>query len=107
MDHDFKKLHSLGCVTTLPNGENGVNVTLQCTKQFKGYSRQQRKEKLLKYFQTVVMELSSNCLVDLDSISVSGQTIEGVIAVKHFDELNQKLSNKNIRVDLVIDRQIV
>ena len=104
----FKKLEKLGALGTLHSGTKGVYVSLQYKPSLTELSRSARRDALRAEFEKVARAIEpQGAEVDLDSISVSGQTVEALLPIDHYEELESRLNRQNIRVDPLIDRQIV
>jgi hypothetical protein len=87
------------------NGE--VRVTLQTFAPLPPLSRPQRKRLLQERFQDLAEEFRTTGLtVDLDAVSVSGQTAEAVIPADRFEELVRNLGKKEVRVDRLREVQV-
>lgn len=101
------KLYKLGAVDRLPNGQDGVRVSLQYRSRLTSGSRSDRRDLLKQAFEDIAKDIvSDGAEVDLDSISVSGQTVEAILPVTQYDDITDKLNQQNVRVDLVEERQI-
>jgi len=104
----FRKLEKLGALVTLHTGAQGVRVSLQYTPGLAEHSRSARRDTLRTEFERVAQSIASQgAEVDLDSISVSGQTVDACLPIDQYEELISKLHEQQIRVDLLVDREIV
>lgn len=102
------KLTKLGAIEQLPTGVPGVRVSLQYEPRLSLQSRDARRDLLRHEFERIAHALGAQgAKLDLDSVSVSGQTVEAIFPLDNYDRISQELSNQQIRVDLLIDRQIV
>jgi len=107
-EHTIKKLRNLGALSRLPTGEEGVRVSLQYKPRLEEPSRSVRRDILHREFQKIASEgVPEGSSVDLESLSVSGQTVEAVLPVQHYDRLVNDLEQREVRVDTIFDRQIV
>lgn len=103
----LKKLYDTGAIDRLSNGQDGVRVSLQYQSATSG-SRSSRRTLLKQAFKDIAKEIvSEGAEVDLDSISVSGQTVEAILPVDNYDNIAGKLNQQNIRVDLVQVKQVL
>lgn len=100
-------LYKLGAVDRLPNGQDGVRVSLQYRSRLTSGSRSSRRDLLKQTFEDIAKDIvSDGAEVDLNSLSVSGQTVEAILPVDQYDDITDKLNQQNIRVDLVQERQV-
>lgn len=104
--HLLEKLASLDALETLERGIRGVRVSLQTQGPLPAGSRAERRACLHQKF-TQLAETLKEARVDLDTISVSAQTVEAVLPVDQYDDMKQSLEDEGIRVDPVVERQIV
>lgn len=103
-----KKLRQLGAIEHLDAGADGVRVSLQCRLKLTDQSRTQRRDILKSEFERIAHDLSSEgAKVDLDSMSVSGQTVEALLPLDKYDHLTDKLSKQDVRVDPLTTEQII
>lgn len=95
-------LANRGLVVSDSSGNEAVRVYLQYLPDLPGRSRDARREALRNEFQRIA-EKGSRTGVELDpgSLSVSGQVIEALVPIQHFDEAKHVLENDGVRVDLV------
>jgi hypothetical protein len=103
----LKKLRQIGAIEHLDAGVDGVRVSLQCRLKLTDPSRTGRRNILKSEFERIARDLSKEgAKVDLDSISVSGQTVEAVLPLDKYDHLTDALSKQDVRVDPVTTEQI-
>lgn len=109
MDNSLKrKLVQLDLLEVLPSGENGVRVTLQHTPRLAEPSRADRRAFLDRRFKQLAARLAADrCRVDVDTVSVSAQTVEAVIPVDRYDAIEDRMKADDIRLDVLMDRSIV
>jgi S-methylmethionine-dependent homocysteine/selenocysteine methylase len=106
--HVLQKLEKLDALVPLRAGTKGVRVSLQYKPSLTELSRSSRRNALRAKFEQVAHSIEpQGAEVDLDSISVSAQTIEALLPIDYYEELISNLNKQDIRVDLLIDRQIV
>ena len=104
----IRKLRDLGALSRTSTGEEGVRVSLHYKPRLDEPSRSARREILQSAFGKVASEVHSRGLeCDLGSLSVSGQTVEAVLPVRDYESLVDELERKDIRVDALLDQQIV
>ncbi len=107
-EHKIQKLRNLGAISRLSTGAEGVRVSLQYKPRLGEPSRSARRDILQREFQKIASESApEGTQVDLSSLSVSGQTVEAVLPVEHYDRVVSDLEQREIRVDELIDRQVV
>lgn len=93
---------------TLKSGDKAVRVTLQHKSKLHETSRELRKNELIKRFKQIQKLIGHDLIeIDFDSLSLSAQTIEANLLFKKFDECEKDLENQNIRIDILIDREII
>ncbi|MFT4101400.1 MAG: hypothetical protein QM674_10255 [Burkholderiaceae bacterium] len=100
---EITRLRRDGALQKLPDGTESVLVTLQYQGSVPALPRAQRKQWLLERFSGLYgheMELVA------DSVSPSGQTIEGLCAVARIDEARGKVEANNDRLDIVQLRNV-
>jgi hypothetical protein len=104
----LEKLNALDAFEELGDGRRGVRVTLQVQARFSERDRKVRRALLRSEFEkaAAIIEPDGGKL-DFDSISVSGQTAEAVLPVDVLDVLESKLTAEDVRIDALIDRQIL
>jgi hypothetical protein len=82
----------------LPDGREGIDVTLQFVGSVPAESRPERKDWLKKCFSNVKERLDSRLDLKPESLSVSGQSIDAVVPVEEFDDIREKLSQEGVRL---------
>jgi len=89
-------------------GREGVRVSLQVQPRLRAGSRSERRERLLGQFGQIAEAIAGEAAeVDLASLSVSGQTVEATLPLGRYEDLVDDLARQGIRVDPLIDRQII
>ena len=92
----------------METGKKGVHVSLQYQEQLKITSRAERRKYLqVQFSQLAEVLIQQGAQVDFETMSVSGQTIEAALPLEHYEEIVEKLTKQDFRVDPVIDQQIV
>ena len=90
------------------DGTPGVQVSLQFQTRLSDRDRNRRRQTLSKFFDEVAHDIRSlGAVIDLQSVSVSGQTVTAVFPVKKFTDIEFRLRDRLIRVDPIERRQIV
>lgn len=108
MQASIRKLISMDALVTTSKGLKGVRVSLQCRAAITGPSRDARRRSLRAAFENVADAIrTQGAEVNLDSISVSGQIAEAILPISSIDEITKALDEQDVRVDVLIDRQIV
>ncbi len=103
-----RKLSQLDLLEALPSGETGVRVTLQHTPRLTESSRADRRAFLDRRLSQIAKRLAATgCRVEIESLSVSGQTVEAVIPIDQYDEIEDQMKDEQIRLDVLMDRSIV
>jgi hypothetical protein len=82
----------------LPDGREGVDVTLQFVGAVPAESRPKRKDWLKKRFSDVQERLDAPLDFKPESLSVSGQSIDATVPVDDFDDVREKLSQEGVRL---------
>jgi hypothetical protein len=82
----------------LPDGREGIDVTLQFVGAVPAESRPERKDWLKKCFSDVKDGLDAQMDLKPESLSVSGQSIDATVAVAEFDDIREKLSQEGVRL---------
>lgn len=104
----LKKLRQLGAIEHLDAGTDGVRVSLQYRSRLTDPSRARRRDILKSQFERIAHDLvSEGAKVDLDSMSISGQTVEAVLPVDKYDDLTNELSKQDVRVDPLTTEQVI
>ena len=95
-------------LASLPSGEKGVRVTLQYQPRLNQPTLAARRSDLRDRFAHVAAEFKpAGVCVDLDAISITGQTVNAIVPLDKFDAIEQSLNERSMRVDVSMDRQIV
>lgn len=103
----LKKLRELGAIEHLEAGADGVRVSLQYRSRLTEPSRDRRRDILISEFKRIAHDLiTEGAKVDLNSISVSGQTVEAVLPLDKYDQLTDELSKQDVRVDPLTTEQL-
>ncbi len=85
-----------------------IRVTLMCLLDCETSNRELRKALIRKRFKHIVAIVEAHGgTVDMDSLSVVGQTVEARLPIKGFVELSNLLRAEQIRVDVIVTRQIL
>lgn len=104
----IEKLDRMGALSCLGTGKKAVRVTMQYQPALDVKSRDLRRRALYEEFERVRDNIESKgAEVDLESLSVSGQTVEALLPLDRCDEIEENLRHCNVRVDLLVDRKIV
>jgi hypothetical protein len=104
----FDRLSRMNALETLDDGTKGVRVSLQSNAPLASGTRLGRRASLEQRFADVAKGLAKvGAKVNLQTISVSAQTVEAVLPVERYDDVKHDLERIGIRVDELIDRLIV
>src|SRR4029450_3866892 len=76
----------------LPDGREGIDVTLQFVGSVPAESRPERKDWLKKRFSKANELFDAPLDLKPESLSVSGQSIDATVPVDDFDDIREKLS---------------
>lgn len=101
------KLRRNQALHQLPDGREGVEVTVQFVGQVPPAGRAARKDWLQARFSQARDGLAPSLAIKPDSLSVSAQTVEAVVPVGDLDEMRERLSPEEFRLDVSLMRQIV
>ncbi|MCU1350434.1 MAG: hypothetical protein JWO56_3464 [Acidobacteria bacterium] len=104
--HAIEKLANLGVVEKTSTGKDGIRVSLQDTRRSDEPSRELRRAFLLQHFQHLGHEIGE-AEIDLDSLSVSGQSVLALLPADRFEDIEQQLRAKQVRIDLDVIRNAV
>jgi hypothetical protein len=88
----------------LPDGRQGVDVTLQHVGSVPAESRPERKDWLSKRFSSLNTQFDARLHLKPESLSISGQSIDATVPVDDVDDLQEKLSRQGVR--LAITRMV-
>lgn len=100
MRSDIRRMIETGNTATLEKESDAVPVTLMYTPRLQNRSRVERREILRQEFKHISAVTGDNCKLEFDSISPSGQTIKGIVAIDRFDEVEKVLAQQGVRIDL-------
>jgi hypothetical protein len=104
----LERLHQLGAIDRLANGQDGVRVSLMWNSRLSDPSLSARRDLLLQKFECIANDiLSDGAEVDFNSISVSAQTVEAVIPIPNYDYITDKLKQQSIRVDPLTRQRVI
>jgi hypothetical protein len=101
------KLRRNQALRQLPDGREGVDVTVQFVGQVPPSSRAERKTWLQERFSRAREQLGPSLAIKPESLSVSAQTVEAVVPVSELDDVRKRLSPDEFKVDVSMTRQIV
>lgn len=101
----IERLSGLGVIGTTSSGKEGVRVSLQDLRLVTEPSRRIRRDILRETFSRLNTEIDVD--INLDSLSVSGQTVEAVLPADRYETIEQNLRGKKIRVELDLIRKAV
>lgn len=106
--NDLEKLRRLGLVRTMPDGTEAVKITAQYRGAPSSSDRGAWRAQMEAWQSLLSGELANfGAQIVPDSLSLSAQTVEAVVPTRRLDEVAKKLSDKDVRVDLVVPRQVV
>lgn len=101
------RLRQAQALHELPDGREGIDVTLQFVGKVPQVGRAERKEWLASRFSSANNHLSEAVALEPQSLSTSAQSIQAVVPVTAFDSIRQQLSADEIRVEVVQTYQVV
>lgn len=105
---DLEKLRRLGLVRKLPDGTEAVKITAQYCGTPSSSDRGVWKAQMEAWENLMSDKLAKvGAEIVPNSLSLSAQTVEAVVPTFRLDEVAKDLNKEDIRVDLVIPRQIV
>lgn len=106
--HLLEQIANLDAFEPLDRGGRGIRVSLQTPEALPPGTRAERRACLQERFSELANALGpQGARVELDTLSVSAQSVEAVLPVDHYDDLKHNLEHDGIRVDPVIERNIV
>lgn len=104
----LERVYKLGAVERLATGQDGVRVSLMWDSTLSQPSRSARRDLLKQKFESTANDIiPDGAEVDLNSISVSGQTVEAVLPINNFDQITDKLKQQSIRVAVLTNEQVL
>jgi hypothetical protein len=103
------KLRRNQSLRELSDGREGVDVTLQFLGSVPAQSRPEPKDWLKTRFSNVKARIDARLDLKPESLSVSAQSIDATVPVDDFDDIQEKLSQEGVRVNVtqtvkVVDR---
>ena len=106
--NDLEKLRRLGLVRTMPDGTEAVRITAQYRGAPASPDRHAWRVEM-EAWQDVLSGKLANFGAEIvpNSLSLSAQTVEAVVPTLRLDEVAKNLNNEDVRVDLVVPRQVV
>lgn len=108
IDKILDKLRLDQGLRVLPNGQEGIPVTVQFQGSVPSLPRPQRRQWLLENFSHAIEAIGEGRAQMLpESISVSGQAIEAVFPTDDYETLKSKFSAERYRVDVSTVRQVL
>jgi hypothetical protein len=93
-----EKLRRNQSLRELPDGREGIDVTLQFLGSVPAESRPERKDWLEECFSNVKQRLDARMDLKPESLSVSAQSIDATVPVDEFDDIREKLSQEGVRL---------
>lgn len=104
----LERLYKLGAIDQLANGQDGVRVSLMWQTMLSEPSLSARRDLLLQKFERTANDiLPDGVEVNLNSISVSAQTVEAVLPIHNYDYITDKLKQQSIRVDPLTRQRVI
>ena len=97
-----KTLADRGVVVSDSSGNQAVRVYLAYLRDLPDRSLDARRQELRERFQRIADKSSDTGLeLDPQTLSVSGQVIQGVLPIEHFDQAKHELEGDDVRFGLV------
>ncbi|PWU19764.1 MAG: hypothetical protein C5B50_05760 [Verrucomicrobia bacterium] len=104
----LEKLRQKQGLVQMPDGSEGVPVTLQFKGEVPAAPRPERKRWLINHFCGLGKQLANfPVMIDPDSVSVSGQTVEAVCPTDRLSEFRAAVEPTGHRVDVLRTMQAV
>ena len=104
----LERLYKLGAIHRLANGQDGVRVSLMWQTRLASPSISARRDLLKQKFESTANDiLPDGAEVDLNSISVSAQTVEAILPIHNYDHITDKLKQQSIRVDPLTRQRVI
>lgn len=105
--HLLDKLLKLDATERLGDGRTGVRASVQYPERIDA-PRDERRERLAAEFSQVGDLLHNfGGELDLQSMSVSGQSVEAVVPLDTYDEVEQAVRSVGCTLRVVMDEKIV
>ena len=82
----------------LPDGREGVDVTLQFVGSVPVESRPARRHWLEQCFSSVKERFDAHLDLKPESLSVSAQSIDATVPVDEFDDIRDRLAEEGVRL---------
>jgi hypothetical protein len=93
-----EKLRRDQSLRDLPDGREGIDVTLQVLGPPPSASRPARHDWLQKRFSTVKARFDAGLDLRPESLSISGQSIDATVALDEVDDIREQLSQDGVRL---------
>ncbi len=107
-EKDFDRLAKLGALEDMPSGGKGVRVSLQYQPNLTLRARAERRQELCRRFEDIDRHIGPlGACIDLDSLSLSAQTVEALLPVEKVEEIERVLREDKVRTALVERVQVV
>jgi hypothetical protein len=104
MDEDLEQLASQGLVAKMASGKDGLRVSLQYQPRLSSKSLDERRQVLEREFAARTQDPLVE--VDQDSLSVTGQSVEALVAANDYEDVRRSLEASDLRVDLARWHQV-
>lgn len=106
----IQKLRQTQALVTLPDGGEGVNVTLEYPGTIPAPTRAERKRWLCEHFKGVMTELKRDGIAIVapaleEEISTSGQSLRAAVPVQQLEELRGHLERSQHKVGIITRHQ--
>ncbi|QLH38122.1 MAG: hypothetical protein HWD60_02880 [Defluviicoccus sp.] len=105
---DLKKLRRLGLIKRMSDGTEAVKITAQYRGAPASSDRLAWKAEIEAWQDSLSDKLTKvGAEIVPNSLSLSAQTVEAVVPTLRLDEIVKHLQDEDVRVDLVVPRQVV
>lgn len=105
---ELEKLRARGAVTQNAQGQEGLRVTLQSTRQLgPAQTRQDWRGELECWARNVENQLQAwGGEVDAQTLSIAGQTVEAWLPIASLDPAAREMAAQNCRIDVLVSQHL-
>lgn len=106
--HALNKLRDLGLMKKTAAGAESVRVSAQWRHAPEGQPPAERRQALETWSRGIAEKLARHGgEVIPDSMSVAGLTVEAMVPVDAFDEIEAEIGADGVRLDVIMPRQLI
>lgn len=105
---ELDKLRRLGLTETTTLGAKGVRISAQHQRSLPATTRPDRRKTLQAWAEGLNARVAGyGGEVVPGSLSIAGQTVEAIVPIDSIEVIEHDLAKEDIRIDLVVPRQVV